>query len=93
MINYILNNIKQKWVVSETNQERKIELFMTESYICATYGYPLRGYEGFSVDLQWLMDIIHLRKQYRREPHVLLEVMGIFKGEDGNRTNTPPLVN
>ena len=33
VINYILNDIKHKWVGSDTDQESKIELTMTASYI------------------------------------------------------------
>ena len=93
VVNYILNDIKHVWVGSETDQERKRELLMTASYICVTYGYSLRGYEGFWIDSQRLMDGIHLRKHDRREPHVLVAVMGRFKGEDGNILYIFPLVN
>ena len=66
---------------------------MTASYICVTYGYSLRGYDGFWVDLQRLMDRIHLRKHDTREPHVLVVVMGIFKREYGHIMHILPLVN
>ena len=66
---------------------------MTASYICVTCGYSLRGYEGLCVDSQRLMDGIHLGKYNRREPHVLMTVMGRFKGEDGNRMHLFPLAN
>ena len=33
VINYILNNTEHKWVGSETDQEIKMELSMTASYI------------------------------------------------------------
>ena len=34
VINYILNDIDQKWVVSETDQYRKRYMLMNVSYIC-----------------------------------------------------------
>ena len=39
------------------------------------------------------MDGINLGKHDRREPHILLKVMGIFNGEDGKRMHLLPLVN
>ena len=66
---------------------------MIASYICVTYGYSLRVYEVFWVDSQRLMDGIHLGKNYRREPHVLVAFMGIFKGEYGNIMHLLPSLN
>ena len=53
------------------------------NYICVTYGYYLRGYEVFWVDFQRIIYGIHIGKYYRREPHVIVSMMGIFKGEYG----------
>ena len=39
------------------------------------------------------MDVINLGKHYSRVPHVLVAVMGIFKGEDCNRMHLLPFVN
>ena len=39
------------------------------------------------------MDVIHLGKHDSREPHMLVTVMVIFKGEDGDIINIPPLEN
>ena len=91
VINYNLNYTDHIWVGSDTDQERKRELLMNASYICMKYGYSLRGYEGFWVDSQCLMDGIHLRKHDRREPHMLVVVMGVFKGEYVNRIHILPL--
>ena len=51
VINYILNDIDHKCVELDTDRERKRDLLMDASYICVKYGYSLRGYEGFWVDL------------------------------------------
>ena len=93
VVNYILNDIEHEWLGSETDQDRERELLMTASYMCVTYGYSLRGYEGFWVDLQRLMDDIRLGKHDRREHHVLVAVMGRIKTEDSNIMHLLPLVN
>ena len=87
VVNYILNDIKHVWVGSETDQERKTKMLTTAGYIYVTYDYSLRGYEGLWVDSKRLMDGIHMGKHYSRDPHVLAEVMGRFKGKDGDKMN------
>ena len=66
---------------------------MTASFICVAYSYSLRGYEGLWVESQRMMDVINLGKHGIRNTHVLVTVMGIFKGEDGSRINLLPLEN
>ena len=38
------------------------------------YGYSLRGYEGFCVDFQQLIDGIHIVKYDRWETHVIISM-------------------
>ena len=80
VVNYILNRIKHEWVILDTETLRKRELLMTEAYICVMYGYYLWGYEGFWVDFQWLIDGINIKNYDRREPHVIVSFIWIFKG-------------
>ena len=72
VVNYILNHIEHEWVITDIDTCSKRELLMTADYICVTYGYSLRGYEGFWVDCQRLIDGIHIGNDDRREPHVIL---------------------
>ena len=53
----------------------------------------MQGYKGFWVDYQRIIDGIHIGEYARREPHVIVSVMGIFKGEDGERMHLLPLIN
>ena len=57
------------------------------------YGYSLQGYAGFWVYFQRLIYGIHIGKFERREPHLILSVMGIFKGEDRDHMHLLPLIN
>ena len=43
VIKYIWNDIEHKWVQSDTDQERKIELLMPSSYIYVTYATHVEG--------------------------------------------------
>ena len=53
---------------------------MTVAYIYVTYGYSLRVYEGFGFYFQCIIDGIHIGNSTRREPHVIVSVMGRYKG-------------
>ena len=93
VVNYILNHIEHEWVIPDTEPGRKRELLMTAAYIFVTYVYYLRGYKGLWVDCQQLIDGIHIGKADRREPHVIVSVMRIFMGEDGDRVHLLPMIN
>ena len=47
-----------------------------------TFGYSLRGNEGFWVDSERLRNFIDVGKFDAKVPHVLVAAMGRFKGED-----------
>ena len=93
VVNYILNHIRHKWVMLDTEPFRKRELLTTAAYICVTYGYYLQGYNGLCVDCQQLIDGITIGNYDRRETHVSVLVMGIFKMEDGNHMHLILLIN
>ena len=58
-----------------------------------TYGYSLWGYKKFWVDCQRLIDGIRIGNYDRQKPHVILSVMGVFKGKDRDRMHLLPLIN
>ena len=93
VVNYILNHIKHEWVMPDTNPCRNRELLMTADYICVTYGYSLRGYEWFWVDCQRFIDGINIGNDNRQDTHVIVSVMGRFKGEERDRMYLLPLIN
>ena len=66
---------------------------MVGGYIVTTFGYSLRGNEGFWVDVDRLRKFIGVGKSDAKQPHVLVAAMGRLKGEDGDRMHVFPLVN
>ena len=92
VVNYILNHTKHYWVMPDTEAGRQRKQLMTVAYISVTYGYSLRGYRGFWVYCQRLIDGIHIGKYDRRETHVFVSVMGRFRGEDRYRMHLLPLI-
>ena len=66
-------------------------VLMTAAYIATTFGYSLRGNEGFRVDAQRLIDNINVGKHNARAKHVVICLLGRFKGEEGDRMHVFPL--
>ena len=93
VVNYICNHIEHESVMPDTDSCRNRELFITAAYICMTYGNSLRCYEGFWVDCQRLVYGIHIGKYDRRELHLIVSVMGIFKGGYRYFMHLLPLIN
>ena len=80
-------------MVPDIDPFRNMELLTTSAYICVTYGYYLRCYEGFWVDCQRLIYEIYIRNYDRRYPHVIVSAMGSFKGEYKYLVHLLPLIN
>ena len=66
---------------------------MTAYYIFVRYGYSIWGYDRFWFDCQNIIYGIHIGKYERREPHVIVSVIGIFKREGGDHMNLLSLRN
>ena len=75
-----------------TDNERSRKLIMCGGYIAVTYGYSLRGYEGFWVDGDRLIEHINLGA-HDKKPHVVIALLGRFKAEGGDRMHTFVLSN
>ena len=61
---------------------------MSAGYLAVTYVYGLRGNEGFWVDADRLRSGIDLGRDTATEDtlsHMVVSLLGIFKGEDGDR--------
>ena len=91
----LLDQMEAKVVHPETEPDRQRELIMTGGYIATTFGYSLRGNEGFWVDADRLRSGIGLGR-YANDSgggHVVISLMGRFKGEDGDRMHVVSLAN
>jgi hypothetical protein len=70
-----------------TSRQRQREISMCAGYLAVTYVYGLRGNEGWWVDGDRLQSGIELGKVGTDEvpSHVVVSLLGRFKGEDGDR--------
>ena len=93
MVAYVLDVLEAEWSDPNTDPIRRRECLMTAGYMAVTYGYSLRGNEGFWVDCDRLCANIDVGKYHARAPHVCIPVLGRFKAEDGDRMHVFPLAN
>ena len=91
MVNYILSELEVEFANRGTDPDRRRIVLMTAAYIAVTFGYSLRGNEGLWVDAQRLIDNINVGKNDPRAAHVIVCLLGRFKGEEGDRMHVFPL--
>ena len=89
----ILCEVEREWRDAGTPAWRKRVLAMCGGYIATTYVYSLRGNEGFWVDGDRLKSNIELGRlgSNGEIPHVVVALLGRFKGEGGDRMHVFPL--
>ena len=92
----MLRRMKREVVDEEScSGERRRELIMTGGYMVVTYGYSLRGNEGLWVCGDRLREGIAVGREgdHLSGPHVLVPIIGFFKGEGGTRMHVLPIAN
>ena len=60
---------------------------MTGAYLVITFGYDMRLNEGFWVDAGHLCEHIEVGNTDSRSPHMLVPLLGRFKGDNGYQMN------
>jgi len=84
----ILEVMEEQYMDFTTSNKRKREITsMCAGYIAVTYCYGLRGNEGMWVDADRLRRGIRVGEiPFRNEiSHIIVSLLGRFKGEDGDR--------
>jgi hypothetical protein len=90
----ILNNMTVELATNGTTEERRRELVMAGSYMCIAYGGSLRGCEALWVCGDNLRKHIDVgRDDVVNGSHVVVPLIGKFKGEMGTRMHVIPLAN
>ena len=89
----VLERIESELFLPSTEFERKRELTMAAGYMAVTLGYSLRGNEGFWVDRRRLREGLDVGRIVSTDPHVIVCLLGKFKGEDGDRMHLIALAN
>ena len=89
----LLNRLEAEWINPGTDPTRKRLITMVCGYIVVTFGYSLRGHEGFWTDAGRLCEGIGTGRNpsVGERRHVLVSLLGRFKGEQGSRMHVFPL--
>ena len=69
-----------------TNPGDKRDRIMLGTYVAISYGYALRGNEGFMLEATDMIRFVDRGKLHSR-PHVAVPLLGRFKGENNERTH------
>ena len=93
VVQRLLEEMEFEWALPHTTAQRQRQLTMTAAYIAVTYTFSLRGNEGFWVDGDTLCDHIHLGREDTITPHVVIALLGFFKGESGDRMHVVSAAN
>ncbi len=91
MVGYVVDELEIEWTAPDTHAARKRIILMTAAYMCVTFGFSLRGNEGLWVDADRLIEGINIGRHDPRAKHVIVALLGRFKGEDGDRMHVFPL--
>ena len=89
----ILNNIDKELIEGEEEYKRKRFLLLVAVYLVVSYVSSLRGCEGFMMERSDLVKHIDRGKQDPDLPHVVVPLLGQFKGETGERCHLLMMVN
>ena len=87
VVSEVLRLMELERIAPGTTRQRKREISMCAGYLAVTYVYGLRGNEGFWVDADRLKSGIELGRALTEDTpsHVVVSLLGRFKGEDGDR--------
>jgi hypothetical protein len=87
----IMGHLEQDWSTARTMEMRKevveIAMFMVTAYCLA-----LRGEEVVKMDIAGFLTYYEAGKNHATDPHVMIPLLGRFKGETGERWHLLPIV-
>ncbi len=81
----LVEELEMELADAETGDERRRELTMARGAFLALYGGALRGGEVLLTEGSELVRLRMAGKSHPKYPHVVLPLMGRFKGETGER--------
>ena len=83
----MIKNAEEELRSSETSEERKDFLLVCQFYFVVCFGASLRGCEGFMIERSDLIRHVNRGRMDAASPHVVVPLLGRFKGETGERSH------
>ena len=91
VLKLILAKMENEMYEDSASPDHARLLIMAGVYFVTVYGSSLRGNEGFMMDAQGLCNHISVGARDDKVPHVLVPLLGKFKGECGERLHVLPM--
>ena len=89
----MVKNVEEELRSGQANEERQHFLVTCMFYFMVSFGASLRGSEGFMIERSDLIRHIGRGKLNVTSPHVVVPLLGRFKGETGERSHLLILAN
>ena len=83
----IIENLERELQSSDAGDDRKHFLVVCGFYFVVCFVASLRGCEGFMVERSDLIRYVSKGKTHRISPHVVVPLLGRFKGETGEKSH------
>jgi hypothetical protein len=91
VLHKILGHLDKDWSEARTMESRR-EVVEIAMFLVAAYGLGLRGEEVVKMDASGFLTYFDAGMNHRTHPHVMIPLLGRFKGETGERWHLLPIV-
>jgi hypothetical protein len=91
VLHKMLGQLDREWRGARTIEIRK-EIVEIAIFLVAAYGLGLRGEEVVKLDVAGFLTYFEAGRDHRTLPHVMVTLLGRFKGETGERWHLLPIV-
>jgi hypothetical protein len=91
VLHQILANLERRWLDATAPARRK-EVVKIAFFLVVQFCLGLRGEEVVKLDVAGFLTYFESGRDHAQDPHVMIPLMGRFKGETGERWHLLPLV-
>jgi hypothetical protein len=91
VLHKILGHLEKEWNKARTMEMRR-EVVEMAMFLVAAYCLALRGEEVVKMDIAGFLTYYEAGKHHEKHPHVMIPLLGRFKGETGERWHLLPIV-
>jgi hypothetical protein len=91
VVHKILWHLDQEWLEARTIEMRK-EVVEIAMFLVTGFGLGLRGEEVVKLDIAGFLTYFEAGRDHGVHPHVMVPLLGRFKGETGERWHLLPIV-
>ena len=91
VLHKILGHLDSEWIGGRTMEKRK-QIVEIACFLVLAFCLGLRGEEVVKMDIAGFLTYFEAGKDHPEHPHVMVPLLGRFKGETGERWHLLPIV-